>query len=91
MDGLEWPANYKKGDKPIEGETGTTHDYSRCQSIQKKDGGITKSVWLEWRCQSCGVVTHYSRKHYTIRTIPKPCRECKFKSFNSLDNYGITL
>lgn len=89
-DGLEWPANYKKGDKPIEGETGRVHDQDRCKSFQGANT-IQKHGWLEVRCEKCHVLTRYNRKRFSERTIPRPCRDCKMESFNNLSDYGISL
>jgi len=91
MDGLAWPENYKKGDKPIETETGTTHDMKRCQSMQKQNTGVKKLGWIDRACDECHIVTHYNRKRYTELTIPKVCRDCNLAKFNKLSGYDISL
>ncbi len=91
MDGLAWPENYTKGDKPIETETGTTHDMDRCKTIQKQHTGVKKPGWIDRACDECKVVTKYNRKNYTERTIPRVCRDCNFEKFNNLSDYGISL
>jgi len=91
MDGLAWPENWVKGMKPIEVETGKIHDRARCDLIKGQHIVKNTKGWIDKMCPSCKVVTHYSRKHYTERTIPKICRDCNFKSFNSLDDFGVSL
>ena len=88
MDNLGWRENYVKGDKPIETETGTTHDQKRCKDIQN---GPRKLGWIDRACDECHVITRYNRKRYTERTIPRVCRDCKLAKFNSLSEYGIEL
>jgi len=89
-DGLAWPENWVKGMKPIESETGRIHDKDRCMSFQSKNMNRSKG-WIDKKCEKCCIVIHYSRKHYTIRTIPKICRDCNMDMFNKLDEYGIGI
>jgi len=91
MENLGWRENYRKGDKPIETETGTTHDMNRCKQIQNQHTGVKKSGWIQRACDECHVVTRYNRKRYTERTIPRICRDCKSDKFNNLSEYGIEL
>ena len=91
MDNLAWGENYIKGDKPIETETGTTHDMKRCQEIQNKHSGPVKLGWIKQACDECHVVIRYNKKRYSERTIPKICRDCELAKFNNLTDYGIGL
>jgi len=91
MDNLEWGANWVKGDKPIETETGTTHDQKRCKDIQNKHSG-PKRKWEHLKCNECGNGTmrnpKFFRKSDPLKYI---CTACENKKFNNLDEYGIEL
>ena len=90
MENLGWRENYQKGDKPIETETGTTHDQKRCQQIQKQHSGPKK--WERLKCIECGNGTMRNPKYFR-KTDPLKyiCTECHRAKFNNLDEYGIAL
>ncbi len=76
MDNIEWPENYVKGCRPIETETGTTHDMKRCKEIQNTN--IVKSdKWYRVNCIECGNLNRrnpkYNRKPDPLRYI---CNRC---------------
>ena len=83
----QWPTNYTPGCKMIEMDTGTIHTRERCDEI--KTGKSKPTGWIKEKCVQCGVITNYNRKHF--KKIIQPCRECREKKFNNLDNYGISL
>ena len=77
MDGLHWPENWVKGQRPLEEDTNIEHTFERCSNIResnkpKKDG------WIIRICDTCGIETRYSRKHHTNLTLPE-CSECLIK------------
>jgi len=67
MDNVAWPENYVKGCSMIETETGTTHDYNRCQQIQGKN--IVKSTkFVKFSCEVCHNDVIQNKKIHTDNT-----------------------
>ena len=79
MDNIAWPENYVKGCKPIETETGTTHDMARCKSIQNVH--VRPSKWYRVNCIKCGNPARrnpkYNRKPDPLRYV---CSECQINN-----------
>jgi len=92
MDNIAWGANYVKGDKPIEMETGTTHDMKRCKDIQSGTRSGPKKRWEKLKCIECGNGTMRNPKFFRKSDPLKyMCTECQRDKFNNLDEYGIAL
>ena len=74
---ISWPENYRKGDKPIESETGITHDMNRCKNLQNVN--VQKSnKWKEYDCSICGNHVWCNPKYYKNNTC-RDCRPVKYK------------
>ena len=68
---LEWPANWKPKQRPIESELKKEHTWKRCQKIQNP---TVKSGWIKKICELCCMETWFSKKHYT--EITAVCEIC---------------
>jgi len=82
MDNIAWPENYVKGDKPIETETGTTHDRKRCESIKDTN---TPKKWHTLFCIKCGNKCQRNSKYFTVSPLNAThyvCSECDIHKYN---------
>ena len=73
-DNLQWPENYKKGDRLFNTETGEIHTWDVCKSFKNKD--VTTNGWIVRKCLGCGDMIYWNKNCKEKTKNLNYCHDC---------------